>query len=218
MGSGLAASSSYLIAMIHAISRYEGIPITDAGICRLALRLEREFNPLTGQQDPYGCGMPGFKRMFFNSSMSPKFEYYDASFLDNFQIYLFPTMIPRSSTSVLKTVDIDRVHHSYQLVHQMHASIESRDINKFLHIINKGWENKKKTSSHILSNQSLLSWDDSLIRSEYVLAHRLCGAGGGGYFAIFTTPGTVKVFDNEDLNNQLIPVNVNIDGARTREL
>ena len=62
-GSGLASSSSYIINLIKGISMFKGINMTDIEICSLAYQLEREFNPYCGYQDPYGCGIGGFKRM-----------------------------------------------------------------------------------------------------------------------------------------------------------
>ena len=55
-GSGLASSSSYLVSLIKAVTLHKGLGLSDFEICKLALDLERKFNPLTGQQDTYGCG------------------------------------------------------------------------------------------------------------------------------------------------------------------
>ena len=54
-GSGLASSSSYLIACIAAACKFKGIDYSQTEIAKLAIKLERNFNPLTGYQDPYGC-------------------------------------------------------------------------------------------------------------------------------------------------------------------
>ena len=65
-GSGLASSSSYLIAFIKALVTKNKINLSNKNICELALILERKFNPLTGYQDPYGCGIGGFKKININ--------------------------------------------------------------------------------------------------------------------------------------------------------
>ena len=62
-GSGLASSSSYTISLIKACSLFLGISITENDACKLAYNLERIYNPYCGYQDPYGCGIGGFKRI-----------------------------------------------------------------------------------------------------------------------------------------------------------
>ena len=62
-GSGLASSSSYIIALIKCISMFNNLHLTDVEICELSLKLEQEINPYCGYQDPYGCGIGGFKRI-----------------------------------------------------------------------------------------------------------------------------------------------------------
>ena len=64
-GSGLASSSSYLISLIKSACIFTGKSMTDHQICDLALKLERVINPNCGPQDPFGCGVGGFKRMDF---------------------------------------------------------------------------------------------------------------------------------------------------------
>ena len=53
-GTGLAASSSYMVAAIAAALDFLGQDWSQSEICELAVKLERKFNPLTGYQDAYG--------------------------------------------------------------------------------------------------------------------------------------------------------------------
>ena len=52
-GSGLAASSAYLQALIKAIYVWRNESITEFEVCKIAEQIERKFNPLVGQQDFY---------------------------------------------------------------------------------------------------------------------------------------------------------------------
>lgn len=198
VGSGLAASSSYIVATIKALSVKLGYNLSDFDICKLALKLERKFNPLTGQQDTYGCGMPGFKRINFSPEDDPSFEYLDSSFLEQFDIYTLYTGITRESTNILKSVSIKKPKSVLNLVDVMHQSILDKDFSMFLEVINEGWEKKKETSELIMSNPKLVELDAMLQRSPDILAHKLCGAGGGGYFAIFAQKGA-----NFDKNSEV---------------
>ena len=44
-GSGLASSSSFIIATIKAVSVFKGLELSDYEVCNIALKLERKFNP-----------------------------------------------------------------------------------------------------------------------------------------------------------------------------
>ena len=52
---------------------------------------------------------------------------------------------------------------------------------------------KKKTSSTIAENKTIQAWDSELELNHTVLAHRLCGAGNGGFFLTFSKPGTLTI-------------------------
>jgi galactokinase/mevalonate kinase-like predicted kinase len=68
----------------------------------------------------------------------------------------------------------------------LEIAINSCDTNLFNDIINRSWENKKNTSKQICENKSLIELDNTLTNDSRVLSHKLCGAGNGGYFLIFT--------------------------------
>ena len=186
-GSGLAASSSYLIALIKAMAMHTDTVMADADICRLALEIEKTFNPLTGFQDPYGCGQSGFKKMeFIRELPAPKFYYYGAEILNSYNIVLLHTGIQRSSTTILKNIDIDKSCKLLQKVESMDISIREHDHEKFVSAINEGWEAKKRTSSKIMSPE--LTEIEEVLNGKLDKEHdgfKLCGAGGGGYFLVF---------------------------------
>ena len=190
VGSGLAASSSYMISMIKAMSFYHKINMSDFDICKLALELERQFNPLTGQQDTYGCGMMDFKKIEFTLNDDPRFSYLPSDFFEGFDMHLIYTGNTRSSTSVLKSINVNKVTDIVGLVDDMEKSILTYDYGTFYKILREGWKKKKATSERILSDSSLVEIDSLLYSSSNVKAHKLCGAGGGGHFVIFTDKGS----------------------------
>jgi D-glycero-alpha-D-manno-heptose-7-phosphate kinase len=183
-GSGLAASSSYTIAVVKALSMYKGINLSDFEICRLALELERKFNPLTGYQDTYGSGIGGFKRIDFHKNRRPLFRYLDVAFLDKYDMYLVNTGIKRSSTSVLQSVDIDKSATLLPLVDELENAIEGENHDTFESIFNEGWKQKKATSNLITNNPKIQQMDELFSQNQKIHAVKLCGAGGGGYFLL----------------------------------
>tara|TARA_R100000152_G_C6781539_1_gene216241 strand:- start:3652 stop:4587 length:936 start_codon:yes stop_codon:yes gene_type:complete len=184
-GSGLASSSSYLVNCIRAVSENLGVNLSVMDICGIALNLERKFNALTGYQDVYGCAIDGFKQLSFHKGGKVSINKFKKSFLNNFKMYLRPTLIKRSSTEVLKTINLQKVGELLPFVEKMKESIISENKESFTSLIKESWEAKKKTSPLILENRKLVEIEDNLQKDPSVLAHRLCGAGNGGFFLIF---------------------------------
>ncbi len=183
-GSGLASSSSYLMSLIKSINFLDKKELSIFEICDLAKKIERKFNPLVGEQDFYGGSIGGLKRINFKENGPPDIEQLDDEIFNHFDMYLYYTAVDRSSTSVLKTLNIDSSLPLLEEVDNLYKSIKEVNTELFLSTINKSWSLKKETSPNICSGE--LSVIDSKIESnKNVLAHKLCGAGGGGYFLLF---------------------------------
>lgn len=184
-GSGLAASSSYLQALIKAVFVWRNTPITEFEVCKIAEQIEKKFNPLVGQQDFYGS-MGGLKRINFFKNRDPEIKYLNQKIFRFMNMYLLHTGISRNSTSVLESIDIDKSNLLLKDVEDLEQAIDSADIEKFNYVMNRSWNNKKQTSNLICDNPSLSLLDRSLEQDANVLSRKLCGAGNGGYFLIFT--------------------------------
>lgn len=218
-GSGLASSSSYTISIIKALSILHNIEMTDIEICNLAFSIEKKFNPLAGMQDIYGCGIGGFKRIIFENNKPPSFKFLDLSFItSNFNMYLLNTGVIRSSTSILKTIDIDKCYPLLSLTEQFENSICKKNIQDFFSLFNDGWLTKKKTSNEIISNRQIMDIDSMLSKEDYIPGYKLCGAGGGGYFLIFVDKNNKSEFESNLAcklpKNQLINVSIDTTGIR----
>ena len=185
-GSGMASSSSYMIAIIKALSLYTESNLSNFDICKLAVQLEREFNPFTGYQDAYGCGMTDFKRIHFFRDKDPSFNYYNLKMFENFDMFLLYTNIQRESNPILRDIDPGKTKKQLAVVQEMEVAINDIDFEKICNLINQGWANKKATSSKILMDSHLKELDFKLRNSPSVKAAKLCGAGGGGYFFVIT--------------------------------
>ena len=206
-GSGLASSTAYTIALIKALSLYCGETYTEYDICELAIRLERKFNPLTGYQDAYGCGIGGFKRIDFAKSGQPSFTFLSSKFISsNFKMGLYHTGTSRSSTNVLSSLDFDKSLPLLYKVDCMHEAFQATDKERFLEIFREGWEAKKKVSSLILEHQPLLLLDAAMQQNNTILGVKLCGAGGGGYFLAFGKSDLPII-------NGIIPIPIGISEA-----
>jgi D-glycero-alpha-D-manno-heptose-7-phosphate kinase len=196
-GSGLAASSSYMVAAVAAACKFKGLEWSQAKICKIAHEIELKFNPLTGYQDTYGCGLPSAKLMLFNKKGDVDIKFVD---LPKFKMYLYNTNGVRSSTNILKTIDIKKSYPLLKLVDKVYENLNNSD--QFFDLLRDAWETKKKTSKDILSHDFLVKFDKQMNLEPEVKFHKLCGAGGGGYFLImsedsFSNPG-LKITPNID--------------------
>ena len=205
-GSGLASSSSYTIAFVKAVSKFKNIKLSDYEICKLSLNIERKFNNLTGFQDIYGCGIGSLKRMDFIKNQEPKFTYLPQKIFNNTNMYLVFTNVTRQSTEILKNIDLQKREKLLHFVDLLEKSINESNKQDFFDIINEGWIQKKETSPSIIGESSIKQMDELLSDDLNVLAHRLCGAGNGGFFLVFT--------ENPVINKNFIPISISDDGIK----
>lgn len=184
-GSGLAVSSSYSCGLIKAISELKEQKISDIECAAKAHFLEKLINPLLGQQDIFGCAIGGFKKIEFTSKGLPKYTFLPTSFFDYYTPYLVFTGITRNSTSVLREVKVPNTDIFNPLVEESEQMILNGNFEKFLKLIKDGWIEKKKSSKNVLEDPSLKELDNYLESYPGCVAHKLCGAGNGGFFLCF---------------------------------
>lgn len=208
-GSGLAASSAYLNAFIMAMLKYTGKSMTQMEIAELSHQLEKKFNPLTGYQDPYGCAIGGFKKLDFGSSGAIVSMKYDQSIFNNTDLYLVPTGITRNSTKVLKTINPKKCFPLLDVVKEMDSAIKNQDQKTFLRMIKEGWKIKKTTSPLIAKNLKIIDLDNLFENNRQVLAHRLLGAGNGGYFLLFVNSSNTN--ENDKFLKSINALKIKID-------
>lgn len=194
-GSGLASSSSYIISLIRSICLYKEIEMSDNEICDLAFLLEQEMNPYCGYQDPYGCGIGGFKRIDFESNGNIKYNFLSTDFFRNYDSHLIFTGVTRNSKTVLKDVtsNIDKSLPLLDIVDEAHRALCNKEYDTVLKLMSESWKQKKNTSSLIAENQIIREMDEDLSNNNTVLSHKLCGAGNGGFFLTFSEPNTLKI-------------------------
>ena len=194
-GSGLASSSSYIISLIKACTLFLNDQMTDVEICKLAYELELKFNPYCGYQDPYGCGIGGFKRIEFIKGGIVKYDFLSTKLFDLYDSYLVFTGVTRNSKNVLKDVtdNIDKAKPLLPTLEKSYSALLENDYGKFLNYLNKSWIQKKKTSSTITENPSIKEMDEYLNENDTVIAHKLCGAGNGGFFLVFAEKENLNI-------------------------
>ncbi|WP_320675012.1 hypothetical protein [Prochlorococcus sp. MIT 1341] len=194
-GSGLASSSAYINSMIKCLTLFNRKKLTDVEICRLSYTLESKINPFCGLQDPYGCGIGGFKRIEFDKDKSVKFNFLNTDLFDHFEPHLVFTGITRNSLDVLKDVtnNIEKAKPILDTLYLAYDHLLLQNYDDFLQLINQTWTQKKQTCSSIMANERLRSIDQQLNENSTVISHKLCGAGNGGFFLVFSHPGKLSI-------------------------
>jgi len=211
-GSGLASSSSYTISLIKACCLFLKITMTESEICKLAYELERIYNPYCGYQDPYGCGVGGFKRIEFMNNDCIKYEFLPTELFDKYDTHLVFTGVTRNSKKILKNVtdNLEKVKPLLDTVVCAYQSLSQNDYESFFKYLNHGWQQKKETSSSICENELIKEIDSSLENSPSVLSHKLCGAGNGGFFLVFSNK------DSLNIPYESVRINVSPNGVTGR--
>lgn len=202
-GSGLAASSSYMVAAVAAACKFRELEWSQAKICKIAHEIELKFNPLTGYQDTYGCGLPSPKLMTFNGDIDVKFIN-----LPKYKMFLYDTKVKRLSTNILKTINIEKSYPLLELVDKTYKHLNNS--NQFFKLLQNAWDTKKKTSSNVLNDNYLVDLDNQFSRDSNVKFHKLCGAGGGGYFLMITNKLTS--------GGEMIEINIDNKGVIVWEI
>ena len=60
-------------------------------------------------------------------------------------------------------------------------------------LMRQSWKQKKDTTSSITENETIRVIDKNLEENQTVVAHKLCGAGNGGFFLTFSESDTLQV-------------------------
>ena len=194
-GSGLASSSSYTISLIKACCLFLNNSITENDACKLAYRLERIYNPYCGYQDPYGCGVGGFKRINFYSDRCITYEFLSTDIFECYDTHLVFSGITRNSKRDLKNIteNLDKIQPLLTTCDEAYQTLVENNYDKFLYLLGESWYQKKQTSLTITENETIREIDSVLEDNDTVCAHKLCGAGNGGFFLTFSEKNTLTI-------------------------
>jgi galactokinase/mevalonate kinase-like predicted kinase len=105
------------------------------------------------------------------------------------------TGVTRNSKNILKDItnNIEKAKPLLGTLDKAYSTILQDDYGKFLNYLNKSWMQKKKTSSTIVENNSIKEMDEFLSENDSVISHKLCGAGNGGFFLVFSERDSLTI-------------------------
>lgn len=196
-GSGLGASSSLAVNLVHTISALKGEKRKPQDIAETAFHIGRKvLSWPIGKQDEYISAFGGFNYIRFNSDrirVTP-IRISKSSFNDLQQnLLLFFVGDTRNSAKIL-TGQIDKIKNNdlktmsslnyvRDLAERMYESLRSSDITQFGELLHTGWLAKKKFTKRV-SNKKIDSIYEKALRCG-ASGGKLTGAGGGGHMLFY---------------------------------
>jgi len=203
-GSGLGTSSTLVVSLVGAFVEMLNLPLGEYEIANYAYNIEREDLKLAGgKQDQYAATFGGFNYMEFKKNnhviVNPlriKLEYIHE--LEN-NIVLFYTSTNRESAEIIKkqqsnvinkkTSSIEAMHLLKDQSIQMKEALLRGNLDEIGHILDFGFEQKKKMADNI--SNSLIEEIYDAAKKTGATGGKISGAGGGG-FMIFYCPGNSR--------------------------
>jgi D-glycero-alpha-D-manno-heptose-7-phosphate kinase len=200
-GSGLGSSSSYTVALLHALYAYKGLDVSKEELGRISSHIEIDLcGDKIGKQDQYAAAFGGLNLIEFNQDDSVLVTPIccKTSTLKKIQesIIVFYTGRTRSARSLLidqsrnmnQAVKRNLVSEMVTLAYDMKDLIESDDIESLGELLDKNWQLKRQIVSEITDNQ-IDDWYARGIRAG-AKGGKLLGAGSGGFIMFFAPKET----------------------------
>lgn len=200
-GSGLGASSTLVVAILHAFVEALNLPLGEYELAHLAYEIERiDLELAGGQQDQYSASFGGVNFMEFSGLgkvlVNPlRIKPWIVSELES-SLLLFFTGVSRESASIIEQQvrnvrdgarnPIDALLSVKDEALRMKAALLKGDFGAFVESMRGSWESKKLTASSI-SNDHIENMYRAASASG-ALAGKVSGAGGGGFMMFFVEP------------------------------
>lgn len=196
-GSGLGSSSTIVVALIEAMTRYLGVSVTTKEMAKLAYQIERVDCGLAGgMQDQYSASYGGLNEMTFIQSGEVLVEMLEIpqSILDELEtsLILFYTGTSRDSGHIISDQVSGFESGSHSVLNGIHGiKNEAKKMKQHLlngnlqgiaDSLNAGWKNKKLTAKSITNSHI-----DQMMRvalNSGALGGKISGAGGGGFLLL----------------------------------
>lgn len=195
-GSGLGSSSSYTIALLHALYTYKGESISKEELGRLSSYIEIDLcGDKIGKQDQYAAAFGGLNLIEFNEDdsviVSPITCKPETIKKMEKSIVVFYTGRTRSASSLLSEQSDNMkqankrelMSNMVSLAYDMRDLLENDDIDLLGELLDKNWQLKRQMTVGI-SDAQIDGWYSKGI-SAGATGGKLLGAGNGGFIMFF---------------------------------
>lgn len=197
-GTGLGSSGAVAVAMVKALTTWQGRDLTNAEIAEIACDIAINKMQLpSGKQDEYGSAMGGLNHIVFEKSgvtVTP--VGLPPETLATFQrrMMLFYTGQSRNSGAILqKQTDaskiqnqstLDRMHQIKALGTEMLSALKTGDLDAFGDLLHQSWLQKRGVVQDVSNDKIDQAYQ--LARENGALGGKIAGAGGGGFMMLYS--------------------------------
>jgi D-glycero-alpha-D-manno-heptose-7-phosphate kinase len=196
-GTGLGSSSTFLVALLHALHAWKGEQVSQNELAEEAVKIARWIlKEPGGQQDEYAAARGGINLLEFNTNDSVMVQPIIMKGKDrqNFNDYLMLlyTGKQRSASEILKPQgdNVDAHVETYKqmrdLAYDVQKALTEGDMEEVGALLHKNWE-LKKTLDPQISNSEIDEIYKTALQNG-AIGGKLIGAGGGGFLLLVAPP------------------------------
>lgn len=226
-GSGLGSSSSFTVGLLNLLNHIHEKPCTKIDLAKSAIHIERTvLQENGGIQDQMHAAFGGINRFDFSKDkcqITPLQLSGETLKNLNQSLMLVHTGIIRSSSDtakeqreITKKKQIDQdLSELYKYVDDCVSILEGGGANCFAdlgELLNESWKIKRSLSKSITN--SAIDELYKIIMAAGAYGAKLCGAGGGGYFAVLIDPDKKATLSNAVHPLSSIEVQIDVLGSQ----
>ncbi len=210
--SGLGSSSAFTVGLLNALYLFKGVKIDNLKLAELACVIETKIlnNPI-GNQDQYAVAIGGFNKINFykNNKVVINKILVKKNLIRIFKkMTLIWTGVRRDNTKILSNQKKNfNINFKYLLkikniANKVFSKIRFIDIKEFSYFLKKTWIEKNQLSKNILP-EKILKIYEKLLNNKNIIAIKLLGAGGGGFFLCIVKNESKKKFPYKNIDFQI---------------
>ena len=198
-GTGIGSSSSFTVALLHALYAYKGKIVTKERLAKDACRIEIGLlkEPI-GKQDQYAASYGNLNYIRFSADEKvsvtriPCRESLKKRLQDRLLMFYVghprpaDRILSRQARNMVRKEKYEKVKKMVTLAEELKTSIRRGRIDAFGEILHEGWLLKKNLAGNIC-NARLDSYYQKAMKAGSS-GGKLLGAGGGGFFLFYCKP------------------------------
>jgi D-glycero-alpha-D-manno-heptose-7-phosphate kinase len=199
-GTGLGSSSTFTVALMHALHAYCGRHSSAAMLAEQACHIEIDIcrEPI-GKQDQYAAAYGGFNLIEFRPddtvAVSPLIVGADTMRRIEDSLLLLYTGVTRSASELLRAQDSDvrtdaakraSLRRMVELCYVLRDELQSNNVDALGTLLHENWELKKSLSDKV-SNPAIDAWYETA-RRHGATGGKILGAGAGGFLLLTAPP------------------------------
>lgn len=218
--SGLGSSASYIISLIGAINKLNGVKMNKWEVAEKAFDIEvNKLSLFGGSQDHFVTSIGGINIIEYGKKGKTEMFNFNhdlnaASKLVPY-ILLFHTGIYRQKNTLqnkFKKLDSKTKNYLDEIAKVAEMAVEpiaQMDYKKIADLLGQSWELKKKSNPEIANSKINYLYDMGI--KNGAMAGKLLGSGGGGYMIFMVNPNKQKDFINKMSGSPMKWVDFSLD-------